>query len=232
MARLARVRRWGCGRGVAAGAVGLALELTGASVARAEEPRGSGAAELSAELSLGAHDRWGMDQTSPGRAESGGVVGRLQLWYGPSASWALGLGAEHAGLGAETVSFDAGSYRARSSLTSAWLDLRASLWRGPELGAFVSLGLALGWQHVLASGVAVTDARVHRFSCSATDGPALGLGAGVGADYRVAPRLSLVALGDFSAHRTSGDVLEGCVGGAGSVVALGARLGLAYHFEL
>ncbi len=152
-----------------------------------------------------------------------------------SPDYALGLELEHAGLGRVRGASDESSLDAEYSATGAWLAARVFPWRSERWDVFVNLRLGLVFQHVDALGTRQTSNSIavppSAFSCTEWDGPGLGLGGALGADYRVSRHFSVLSRVDATGERLSGDVLGTCADGIGSVTTVSGTVGIAYEFE-
>lgn len=185
---------------------------------------------------LGLNDR--LDDPGPyyHDLERAGVAWSLGARYAPGYDFSLGLALQSVGLGSETSSPVGSSVRAQRSMRSLWLDGRAYPWRSDSkrLGLFVALGLGLSWQHVDATGTVLTRSfttPARSFRCSASDGPGVGLGAGLGFDVALEKNVGFVSQLDFASHRLSGDPIDGCAVGSGTVSNLAARVGFEVRFD-
>jgi hypothetical protein len=159
----------------------------------------------------------------------------LAAYLAWSPEYAFGVELEQTGLGRVRALSDENSIDAAYSSTSAWLAARVFPWRGERWDFFLNLRLGLAFQHVDALGTRQDPTLIAvpatSFSCSAWDGPGIGLGAALGLDYRIARHVSFVTRLDATGDRLSGDELGTCAEGIGSVTSLGGSIGLAYIFE-
>lgn len=169
------------------------------------------------------------------RDESGGLVFGPSVWLAPSRLWSVGIAYERSGLGVDRSAGGENSVDVKRDLDALWLRGRAYPWRTDAIGLFVGLGLGVSWQHVQATGTRDTGEFVRParpYSCSESSGPGFALGGGVGLDVDLSREVAFVTGIDAAAHRHTGDMVEGCAPGSGSITSLGARLGFAYRFDL
>lgn len=152
-----------------------------------------------------------------------------------SPEYAVGLELEQAGLGRIRGLSGENSIDAEYSATSAWLATRVFPWHSERLDVFVNLRLGLAMQHVNALGTRQESDSIavpaQSFSCTAWDGPGIGLGAALGLNYRLARHVAFVSRLDATGERLSGDELGTCADGIGSVTSVAGSVGLAYTFE-
>jgi hypothetical protein len=156
-------------------------------------------------------------------------------YFALSSSWAVGLELEHAGLGRGASTSGLNSVSVEYDVTSLWLGGRVFPYRSERAEVSLGLRVGAGWQSLDANGIRErlpTTSSPETFSCSATGGPAVSLGAYLGAAYRLSTNLSLVARADGVARRLSGDVIGNCAPGAGSITGLNVGGGLFYSFDL
>jgi len=169
------------------------------------------------------------------RDQSSGMVFGPSVWFAPARLWSVGLGYEHATLGVDRSEAAANTVDVKRSLDAVWLKGRAYPWRTDDVGLYVGLGLGASWQTARGTGTRADGDFVKPsdpFACSATDGPGFALGGGIGLDVDMTRSLAFVTGVDAAAHRQTGDSIEGCAPGSGSITAVGARLGFAYRFDL
>jgi len=159
-------------------------------------------------------------------------LGAYLAW---NPEYAVGLELEHSGLGRVRAISAENSIDAEYSATSAWLAARVFPWRNERLDVFVNLRLGLALQHLDALGTRQESTSITvpatSFSCSAWDGPGIGLGAALGLDYRLARHVAFVTRLDATGERLNGDELGTCADGIGSVTTLSGTVGFAYEFE-
>ena len=160
------------------------------------------------------------------------ALGAYLAW---SPEYAVGLELEQTGLGRIRGLSGENSIDAEYSATSAWLATRVFPWHSERLDVFVNLRLGLAMQHVNALGTRVESDSIavpaQSFSCTAWDGPGIGLGAALGLNYRLARHVAFVSRLDATGERLSGDELGTCADGIGSVTSVAGSVGLAYTFE-
>lgn len=169
------------------------------------------------------------------REESGGFVFGPSVWLAPSRLWSVGLAYERTGLGVDRSAPGENSVDVKRDLDALWLRGRAYPWRTDSVGLFVGLGLGASWQHVRGTGTRDSGDFVRPpepFSCSGSDGPGFALGGGLGLDVEMSPSFAFITGLNAAAHRQTGDVVEGCAPGSGSITSLGAQLGFTYRLDL
>jgi hypothetical protein len=169
------------------------------------------------------------DETTAG-AELG-----LSLYFGLGERLAAGIALDRASLGRGTGLSGIDSVTAEYDVYSAMLGLRALPLRSDFVDLFVGFQLGAGVQTLTATGTSGTGsitAPARVFSCDASDTPALQLGGYLGARFMLAPRWGVSARLNGVGRRLSGEVLDDCAPGLGSLVSVGAGLGVGYDFEL
>jgi hypothetical protein len=166
--------------------------------------------------------------------DRGGVVGGASLMLDPSPRWGVGLVYERVGLGAEAVSGELGTVELGRAADALWAGVRLSVFRTDDLAITLGLGPGLLWQRVQASVIDMSNptAPPRVYDCSGHGSVGFGLRAGAGAALRLGGGAWLTLDASFDNLRLSGDVLGGCVAGAGTTSQLGARLGIAYRFDV
>ncbi|HEV8247618.1 MAG TPA: outer membrane beta-barrel protein [Polyangiaceae bacterium] len=187
------------------------------------------------EGTLGLAARIGSINDGFGTEEHFDTAFQLGGWLALSPEWALGLELERAGLGRASATSGANSVSIDYDVTYLWLGARVFPYRSESAELFVNLRAGLGWQSLSATGThdqLPTTAAPEVFVCSATDGPGLGFGAGIGGAYRLSQKLSLVGRVDGIGRRQNGDVVDGCAIGSGAVTNVNVGAGLMYIFDL
>lgn len=191
---------------------------------------------LALELDIGAGTRLGgSGDFDLNRDQSGGVTFGPSLWLSLSRLWSAGLAYERSMLGGDRSNAGANTIDVTRALDAVWLRGRAYPWRTNDFGLYVGLGLGASWQRVRSTGTRASDDFVRPsapYSCSATDGPGFALGGGLGLDLDMSRSVAFVTGVDAAAHRQTGDVVDGCAPGSGSITSIGARIGFAYRFDL
>jgi hypothetical protein len=164
----------------------------------------------------------------------GSVVGGASVMLEPSPRWGVGLIYERVGLGAERTSGELGTVELSRAADVLWAGVRLSVVRTDVFVLALGLGPGLAWQRVQASVIDLSNptAPPRVYDCSGHGSVGFGLRAGASAAVRVGEGLSFTLDASFDNLRLSSDVLGGCVGGAGTLSQLGARLGVAYAFEV
>jgi hypothetical protein len=159
----------------------------------------------------------------------------LQGWFAPNRLDSVGLGYQRTGLGGASTGPLQSSLSVEYDVNTIWAAGRAYPMRSDDLGLFVQLELGASWQQLSANGTRVTNeftTPAVTFACSETDGPGLALGGGVGLDIDIDRHLAFTALLDATGHRLTGDIVNGCAPGVGTVTGVAARIGFMYRFEL
>ncbi len=166
-------------------------------------------------------------------SRTGFVVG-VGVAVVPSPRFSLGLWYEHSELGTEHGEGDLGTVDVDRSTDSLWAMLRLNLFRIDGFALALMLGPGLVWQHEDTNAFAFdgTDWRPDAFRCSATDGPGLGLRAGLGAELHLGGGFVLNLDGTADELRLSSDALGTCAPGAGSTAVIGVRGGLSYRLDV
>jgi hypothetical protein len=151
-----------------------------------------------------------------------------------SPRFSLGLVYEHAELGSEQGAGAMGTVDIDRSLDSLWATLRLNLFRIDGFALAVVLGPGLVWQHEDVNAFAFdnTDWRPTAFQCTASDGPGLGLRAGLGAELHLGGGFVLNLDGTIDELRLSSDGLGTCAPGAGSTAVVGVRGGFSYRVDV
>ncbi|MCK6589304.1 MAG: hypothetical protein HUU21_02240 [Polyangiaceae bacterium] len=168
--------------------------------------------------------------------ERTGLLAGGGLVFAPLRSFALGLSFEHVGLGSDRLGTgEIGSAGVERDMNAAWLDLRVHPLRSEAVSVFVGLGVGLGWQ--LASATRFEDAeglgRTATLTlCDASDSASLGLRGGAGVELPVGGGFFVVGDAWIENVRLSGELLDTCVGGAGTSTLFTLRAGLAYRLDL
>jgi hypothetical protein len=160
------------------------------------------------------------------------ALGAYLAW---NREYAVGLELEHSGLGRVRALSGENSIDAEYSATSAWLAARVFPWRAERLDLFLNLRLGLALQHLDALGTRQEASSItvpaRSFSCSAWDGPGIGLGAALGLSYRLGRHVGFVTRLDATGERLNGAELGTCADGIGSVTTVSGTVGFAYEFE-
>lgn len=150
------------------------------------------------------------------------------VWFSPARRYALALAYRNMGLGGARSATNDDDIAVQRDLDMLWLGGRAYPILGEQLGLFLQLEIGGTWQRMAAHGTA----QGVRFSCTASEGPALMLGGGVGVDVILDNALSFVAVVDGAAHRLGKDVVDDCAPGSGSVMNMTAQVGFMYRINL
>jgi hypothetical protein len=149
--------------------------------------------------------------------------------------FALGLELDHRGLGGVRALSGESSIDSQYTATGVWLSARVFPIRRERFDFFVNLRIGMVFQHVNAFGTRKDSASItepaHSFACSEWDGPGIGLGGALGLAYRLGRHISFVSRVDLSGDRLSGESIDTCADGLGSVASLSGSVGLAYEFE-
>lgn len=155
------------------------------------------------------------------------------LWLSIPSRTALGLELVYTDLGRGSAATGQNFVQSEFSSTGLWLGGRFFTWQNQSTRVFLALKVGLALQHVAASGVhqSAPLAAASPFDCSGTSGPHFGLGAGLGAIFRVTSRLDFIPRLDFRNERLTSDEVGGCATGLGSSASLSLGLGVAYGFD-
>jgi len=190
---------------------------------------------LTLEARLGFNARLGSSFDDAAEEEHWGASYAFASYIAWSPRYALGLEVDHVGLGSVRALSAQNSSDNQYTATGAWIGARVFPIRGERLDFFVNLRLGMVFQHVDALGTrSVSDSitvPAQSYSCTAWDGPGLGLGGALGLAYRLGRHFSFVSRLDLTAQRLSGEPLGTCADGIGSVASLSGSVGLAYEFE-
>jgi hypothetical protein len=108
--------------------------------------------------------------------------------------------------------------------------VRTSLFQLPRFGLF--LGFGAGFATDRASAVGLPAGAPRPFVCSGAGPAGLALRAGIGTEVQLGPRVFFLT--DFSAttEQLSGDYINNCAPGVGTLNLLGLRAGVVYRFEI
>jgi hypothetical protein len=190
---------------------------------------------LSLEARFGFNARFGSSFDASADDEVFDTSFGLGAYLAWNAEYAVGVELEHSGLGRVRALSAENSIDAEYSATSGWLAARVFPWRSEHLDLFLNLRLGLALQHLDALGTRKETSAITvpatSFSCSAWDGPGIGLGAALGLSYRFARHVAFVTRIDGTGERLSGEELGTCADGIGSVTTVSGTVGLAYEFE-
>jgi hypothetical protein len=194
-----------------------------------------GALPLTLEARFGFNARLGSSFNASASEQAFDTDFGLAAFLAWRPEYALGVELEQTGLGRVRALNGENSLDGEYSATSAWLSGRVFPWQGERLDLFVGLRIGLALQHVDALGTRQDPASITvpavSYSCSAWDGPGLGLGAALGLSYRISRHVSIVSRLDAMGERLSGGRIGNCSDGIGSVSNLGGTVALAYQFE-
>ena len=225
---------------LAAVAIAACLASPGVAWAQPPPPKREAKVEPPPAIELGAGLGW-LHRFGNGAhfpvTERNGPLFSLEAAFLPTPRWSVGLVYERADLGREETGVgDLGSIRVARELDIAWVQAKVMLLTEDVVRIGLAIGAGLVWQSLEASGEApartLSDpyGRVP-FSCSGADSADLAIGAALGASARITPALR----GTFDLGprmlRLGSEPLDGCVPGAGTVIAFTVRAGLTYRFE-
>lgn len=211
----------------------------GEKVLEVEEPnrefiRDFSALPLTLEARFGFNARLGSSFDDASDEEHWGASYAFASYFAWRPEFALGLELDHSGLGRVRVLRDQTSVDNEYNATGAWLAARVFPLRSERFDFFVNLRVGMVWQHVNSFGTresaSITEP-AQSYACSESDGPGFGLGGALGLAYRLSRHVSLVSRLDLSSAHLSGDSLDSCADGIGSVATLGGSVGLAFEFE-
>lgn len=188
---------------------------------------------LDVSLRIGASYRIGDSPSLP-------ITGRFGAMFGagvaiaPSQRFAIGLAYEHGELGTEHGEGDVGTIDVSRTVDSLWASVRATLWRNERIAIGITLGPGLVWQHVSLNAIVFgnTTWTPTTFNCADTDGPSLGLRAGLGAEITLGNGFYFNLDAMIDELRLSSDIIGTCAPGAGSTATFGVRGGAAYRFDV
>jgi hypothetical protein len=187
---------------------------------------------------LGGSFRIGDAANFPISSRTGALFG-LGVALAPSPRFSVGLAYEHGELGTEHGDGDLGIVDVDRSTDSLWATVRLTLFRVDPLAVVVTLGPGLVWQHEDADILALDPnfGVPSAFRCTATDGPSLGLRAGLGADVHLGGGFyfnldTVVDEMRLTSGTLASDTLGTCAPGAGSTTVFGVRGGLSYRFDV
>ena len=165
-----------------------------------------------------------------GLLAGGGIV------FAPFRSFALGLSFEHVDLGSERLGAgEVGSATADRVMNGLWLDLRVHPLRSEDIAVFAGLGVGLGWQLATASRLEDPEGTGRTATltlCEASDSASLGLRGGAGVEIPIGGGLFVIGDAWIQNARLSGELLDRCIGGAGTSTLFTLRAGLAYRLDL
>jgi len=189
-------------------------------------------------LRFGGAFRLGDAPNYPVSSRTGALFG-VGVAVAPSPRFALGLAYEHAELGTERGEGTLGSIDVDRTTDALWASVRLTLFRLDPVALAVTLGPGLVWQSEDASLVALDPnfALPSASRCTASDGPSLGLRAGLGAEVHLGGGFFFNLDTVVDALRLSGDTLSSdtlgtCALGAGSTTLVGVRGGFSYRLDV
>lgn len=168
-----------------------------------------------------------------------GLLAGAGLVLAPSRLFSVGLAYEHLDLGAERLGqSEIGSASVERDAHALFADLRVYPYRGGALSVFAGVGVGLAWQGADASRVeeALTQSGasvgVDIVQCSVREGASVALRGGAGVEVPFGAGLVFVSDVSFENARLSGELLDGCVSGAGTTALFALRVGLAYRLDM
>jgi opacity protein-like surface antigen len=171
-----------------------------------------------------------MATTRTGLVAGGGIV------FAPLRSFALGLSYEHVDLGEDRLGTgEIGSANVERELHALWLDLRVHPLRRETFSIFAGIGLGLGFQQANADRIedpAGTGQTARLVLCEASDSASMALRGGAGVEVKLGGGFYFVGDAWVENARLSGELLDGCIGGAGTTTILSLRGGVAYRLDL
>jgi hypothetical protein len=190
---------------------------------------------LGIEADVGINGRLGSGNEGFDTEDPAGVAYALGAWFAPDRVYSVGLAYQRTGLGSGQTEPVAPSVTAQYDLNTIWLGGRAYPLRNDHVGMFLQIMVGGSWQEVRASGTRATAEFVtpaETFSCSVSDGPGLSLSGGIGLDVDIDRHLAFVASAEGGGHQQSGELVDGCTLGVGSVTTVLGRIGFMYRFDL
>jgi hypothetical protein len=165
-----------------------------------------------------------------GLLASGGIV------FAPMRSFALGFSYEHIDLGADRlIGAGLSSASVEREVHSLWLDLRVHPLRLESLSIFAGLGAGLSFQLAHADRVEDpegTGRTARLFLCEASGSASIALRGGAGVEVPLGAGFLFVGDVWLENARLSGELLDDCIGGAGTTTILTFRGGIAYRFDV
>ena len=190
---------------------------------------------LSLEARLGFNARLGSSFDDATEEQNWGASYAVAAYLAWKPEFALGLEFDHVGLGSVRALTGQTSTDNQYNASGAWIGARVFPIRRERLDFFVNLRVGMVWQHASAlgtrnQGMSITEP-AQSYSCTESDGPGIGLGAGLGVAYRLGRHVAFVSRLDLSGMRSSGEYLGTCTDGIGSVANLSGSVGLAFEFE-
>ena len=190
---------------------------------------------LGIEANVGVNGRLGSGNEGFDTEDPAGVAYALGAWFAPNRVYSVGLAYQRTGLGSGQTEPVAPSVTAQYDLNTIWLGGRAYPLRNDHVGMFLQIMVGGSWQEVRASGTRATaefGTPAETFSCSVSDGPGLSLSGGIGLDVDIDRHLAFVASAEGGGHQQSGELVDGCTLGVGSVATVLGRIGFMYRFDL
>jgi hypothetical protein len=187
------------------------------------------------EADIFVNGRIGSTGLEPSEEEHFGVGFDVSGWLSASRAWALGLGLTYTDLGNVTAGTDGNGFDADYSVTALTLGARAFPWRSKSAEIFLGLRAGIAWQGIDAVGIRTLQPNVappESYACSATSGPGLALGAGIGGALRLGARAWLMGHVDANGYKMTSNIVDDCAVGLGSVSSVSAGAGLLYAFDL
>jgi opacity protein-like surface antigen len=184
---------------------------------------------------LGLDNRLDEPPLFPSTRDQGLIAGfGLDLFFSQRVS--LGLHYEHVELSAEDSGLTpTGTVHITRRLDDLWLGARMYPIQVDGFGAFLGLGVGLVWQ-TASVGASVwrseDPGNAVPLRCTGHGPPNVALRGEIGADANVTDDVHFVGGLGFESYRLSDGLLDQCVPGAGSAVALSLRAGLAYAIGL
>jgi hypothetical protein len=163
-----------------------------------------------------------------------GVELGLSLYTDIKRELAVGLEIDRVSLGRGTAISGLDSVTVDYTVSSAMLGLRAYPWRSELVDLFVGLQVGVGIQGVSAAGTA-SDGALNpavAYTCGGSDSPGFQLGGGVGARLMLTPRWGVTARVGGTGRRLTGELVEDCARGIGTVTTIAGSVGFGYDFEL
>jgi len=190
---------------------------------------------LGIEADVGMNGRLGSGNEGFDTEDPAGIAYALGAWLAPDRVYSVGLAYQRTGLGSGQTEPVAPSVTAQYDLNTIWLGGRAYPLRNDHVGMFLQIMVGGSWQDIHASGTRATaefGTPAETFSCSVSDGPGLSLSGGIGVDVDIDSRLAFVASAEGGGHQQSGELVDGCTLGVGSVTTVSGRIGFMYRFDL
>lgn len=165
-----------------------------------------------------------------------GLLAGGGLVFTPLPAFGLGFWYEHIDLGADRIGgAGVSSASVERETHGLWLDLRVRPLRRESFSIYAGIGAGLAFQLARADRVEDpegTGRTARLVLCEASDTASMGLRAGAGVEVPLGAGFLFVGDVWVENARLSGELLDGCIGGAGTTTVLSIRGGVAYRFDV